>query len=155
MNHPIREGIGFGLTSGIITTLGLMVGLTSSTHSMKVVLSGILIIAIADALSDSFGMHISVESRTNKKKHIWISSISTFISKLIIGLSFIIPVILFPLNQAVIISIIWGLLLISLFSVYIAKKQREKCSHTIAEHLIIAIVVIVLTHYIGIWLSAG
>ncbi len=33
MKHSIKTGVSFGLTSGIITTLGLMVGLNSSTHS--------------------------------------------------------------------------------------------------------------------------
>jgi len=33
MNHSVEIGFSFGLTSGIITTLGLMVGLNSGTHS--------------------------------------------------------------------------------------------------------------------------
>jgi hypothetical protein len=49
MKDSIRTGISFGLTSAVITTLGLMVGLHSGTHSKIVVLAGILTIAIADA----------------------------------------------------------------------------------------------------------
>ena len=48
MNHSLRVGFSFGLTSGLITTLGLMVGLSSGTHSKLVVIGGILTIAIAD-----------------------------------------------------------------------------------------------------------
>ncbi len=50
MKAQIRKGFGFGLTSGIITTLGLIVGLHSSTHSKLAVIGGVIIIAIADAL---------------------------------------------------------------------------------------------------------
>ena len=32
MRESVKTGISFGLTSGVITTLGLMVGLHSGTH---------------------------------------------------------------------------------------------------------------------------
>ncbi|MBW2265656.1 MAG: hypothetical protein JRF28_05735, partial [Deltaproteobacteria bacterium] len=56
MKHALKTGLSFGLTSGTITTLGLMVGLHSGTHSKLVVLGGILTIAIADAFSDALGI---------------------------------------------------------------------------------------------------
>lgn len=49
MRHSFKVGFCFGITSGIITTLGLMVGLNSGTNSQLVVIGSILIIAIADA----------------------------------------------------------------------------------------------------------
>jgi len=49
MKHQLKTGVSFGLTSGIITTLGLMVGLHSGTQSRIAVVGGILTIAIADA----------------------------------------------------------------------------------------------------------
>ena len=62
MNHSIKVGVSFGITSGIITTLGMMVGLQSGTHSKLVVIGGVLMIAIADAFSDALGIHVSEES---------------------------------------------------------------------------------------------
>jgi len=151
MKTSIRKGLGFGLTSGIITTLGLIVGLNSGTHSKTIILGGILIIAVADAFSDSLGIHISEESgrKTIKTKEIWESTISTFIFKLIFALSFIIPILLFQLKTAVIISIIWGLFLLAIFSFYIAKQKNLNPTKAIAEHLIIAILVIFITNFIG------
>ncbi len=151
MKHPLKVGFSFGLTSGIITTLGLIVGLHSSTHSTSVIIGGILIIAIADALSDAMGIHIS-EASENKHttKEIWQATISTFLSKFAFALTFIIPLLLFQLPLAVIISIIWGLSLLSIFSFYLAKQQKKtKTWKVITEHLTIAVVVIILTHYIG------
>ena len=52
-NSSFKIGFGFGLASGVITTLGLMIGLFASTHSRVVVLGGILTIAIADSCSDA------------------------------------------------------------------------------------------------------
>ena len=53
MRHSLRIGFSFGITSAIITTLGLMVGLHSGTHSKLVVIGGVLTIAIEDAFSIS------------------------------------------------------------------------------------------------------
>ena len=155
MKHSIRTGFSFGLTSGIITTLGLMVGLHSGTHSKIAVLGGILTIAIADAFSDALGIHISEESE-NKHivKEIWESTISTFVSKLFFALTFIIPVLLFELPTAIVVSVIWGLSLLSVLSLRIAKGQKASSWKVIAEHLIVALVVIVATHYIGDWISS-
>lgn len=72
MKHSLKIGFSFGLTSGIITTLGLMVGLHSGTHSKLVVIGGVLIIAIADAFSDALGIHVSEESENKHvTKEIW------------------------------------------------------------------------------------
>ncbi len=155
MKVSIKKGLGFGLTSGIITTLGLIVGLNAGTHSKMVVLGGILTIAIADSLSDALGMHISEESTSKKiiNKEIWESTISTFLFKLIFALTFVIPVLFLELKIAVIVSIIWGLFLLTTFSFYIAKKQKEDPKKVIAEHLIIAVAVVIITHVLGNWIS--
>lgn len=155
MKHSLKTGFRFGLTSGIITTLGLMVGLHSGTHSKVAVIGGILIIAIADAFSDALGIHISEESENKHTvKEIWESTIFTFVSKFVFALTFIIPVLMFELSTAIVVSIIWGLSALSILSFRIAREQKAKPWKVIAEHLIIAVVVIVITHYVGDWISS-
>ncbi|MFH1210232.1 MAG: VIT1/CCC1 transporter family protein [archaeon] len=150
MNSSRKKGFGFGLTSGVITTLGLIVGLHSSTHLKSVVIGGVLIIAIADALSDALGIHVSEESENkHTEKEIWESTIYTFLAKFVFALTFLVPILLFELNTAIIISIIWGLLLIGIFSFYMAKNQKIKPFRVVLEHLIITIIVIIVTHYVG------
>ena len=154
MRHSLKTGLSFGLTSGIITTIGLMVGLNSGTHSKLVVIGGILTIAIADAFSDALGIHISEESENkHTATEIWESTISTFLSKFIFAISFIVPVLVFPLRTAIIISVIWGLSLLGIFSFYITKGQDTKPWKVVLEHLMIALVVIVITHYVGDWIG--
>lgn len=149
-------GFSFGLTSGIITTLGLMVGLHAGTRSKLVVLGGILTIAIADALSDALGIHISEESENkHTTREIWEATGSTFFSKFIFALTFIVPVLLFELSTAIVISIIWGFSLLSILSFSIAKEQGTRPWRVVAEHLIVALVVIVVTHYVGHWIASA
>ncbi len=155
MKHSLKIGFSFGITSGIITTLGLIVGLHSGTHSKIAVIGGILTIAIADAFSDALGIHISEESENrHTAKEIWLSTISTLLSKFIFAMTFIIPVLLFNLTTAIIVSIVWGLLILGLFSFYLAREQKTKAWKVIVEHELIAIVVIVLTHFVGYWISS-
>lgn len=155
MKHSIKVGFSFGLTSGVITTLGLMVGLYSGTHSKLVVIGGILIIAIADAFSDALGIHISEESENkHTEKEIWESTISTFLTKFIFALTFLIPILLFQLSTAIIVSIIWGMSLLSIFSFYIAREQKVRPCKVIIEHLVIAIIVIIITCYVGAWVNS-
>jgi VIT1/CCC1 family predicted Fe2+/Mn2+ transporter len=150
VRHSLQIGVSFGSTSGIITTLGLMVGLHSGTHSKIAVLSGILTIAIADAFSDALGIHVSEESENkHDAKEIWESTIFTFLSKFVFALSFIVPLFLFELSTAVIAGLIWGFSLLGVFSFLLAKSQKAKPLPVIAEHLLIAFAVIAITHHLG------
>jgi len=153
MKHSLKVGFSFGLTSGIITTLGLMVGLNSGTHSKLVVLGGILTIAVADSLSDALGIHIAEESEgKHTEKEIWQSTIATFITKFLFALTFVFPVIFFELTTAMIVSLIWGLLAISVLSYKVAKEHKLK---VVVEHIAITMIVIVVTHFVGAWIGSA
>ncbi len=154
MDHSIKVGFSFGVTSGIITTLGLLVGLNAGTHSKLAVLGGILTIAIADAFSDALGIHISEESENkHSPKEIWQSTISTFLSKFAFACLFIIPVLLFDLFTAVIVCVVGGLVVLSILSYSIAKKQKSNPWQAVVEHLVIALMVIFITHLVGDWIA--
>jgi len=154
LSHSKMVGFSFGITSGVVTTLGMMVGLYSSTGSQLAVLGGIFAIAIADAFSDSLGIHISEESEgKHSRKQIWDSTISTFLTKLVAAMSFAVPVVIFPLHTAVIVGVLWGLLLLTIFNCYLAKKEKRGAVPIVAEHLGIALAVVVVTFYVGKWVA--
>ena len=154
LNDAAKTGLSFGLTSGIITTLGLIVGLHSGPHSKVVVIGGILTIAVADAFSDALGIHVSQESQNrHSTKSIWESTLATFVAKFIVALTFVIPIVLLPMGIAVVASVLWGLLLLAGFSFFMAREQGVSTWGVVAEHVLIAFVVIVITHYLGVWLA--
>jgi VIT1/CCC1 family predicted Fe2+/Mn2+ transporter len=154
MRHSVKIGLCFGCTSGIITTLGLMVGLHSGTHLKLAVIGGILVIAIADAFSDALGIHISEESENkHSTKEVWESTFSTFLSKFVFASAFILPLLLFELSIAIVVNVIWGLSALAVLSFSIAKEQKAKAWRVVTEHLTIALAVIILAHYIGDWIS--
>lgn len=150
MNPALLTGLSFGSTSGIITTLGLMVGLQAGTNSKMVVIGGILTIAIADAFSDALGIHFSEEAEGEHTiREIWEATIFTFLAKFVFAASFLVPLIIFELPLAVIISVIYGLTLLGIFSFLMAKDQKVSPLMVVSEHLFIALVVVLLTHYVG------
>jgi len=149
MKRSVKKGFGFGITSGIITTLGLMVGLFSSTNSKIVVLGGILMIAIADAMSDALGIHLSEELSGKNCKEIWESTISTFTFKFVFATIFVIPILIFELQFAIIFSVFFGLLLLGIFSYFIAVQNKKNPLPVIAEHVVIATLVVIFTYFIG------
>jgi vacuolar iron transporter family protein len=154
MKQSLKIGICFGITSGIITTLGLMVGLSSGTNSQSIVIGGILMIAIADAFSDALGIHVSEESdKTRTNKEVWESTISTFVAKFLFALTFVVPVLFLSLNVAILVNIGWGIFVLSLLSYILAREHKESALKAITEHVGIAIVVIVSTYYVGEWIS--
>jgi vacuolar iron transporter family protein len=154
MKASWKTGISFGLTSGVITTLGLMVGLHSGTHSRAIVIGGILTIAIADAMSDALGIHVSEESKNSgPTRQIWEATLATFAAKFLVSLTFVVPVVFGPLEQAIVISVMWGLFLLTVLSFFVARAQGIAPWKVIGEHLFIALCVVAMTHVTGDWVN--
>ena len=153
-NKGARTGLFFGATSGVITTIGLIAGLNAGTRSLTAVLGGIFVIAIADAMSDALGIHLAEEADPNATtQHIWSATISTFFTKFIFSISFAVPLLYLPLGQAVVASVLWGIVVIVVLSYFLARAQGSSPWAIIAEHVGIAVLVVVLSHLIGGWVS--
>jgi VIT1/CCC1 family predicted Fe2+/Mn2+ transporter len=155
MIDSLKRGFSFGLTSGVITTLGLMVGLNSGTQSELAVIGGILTIAVADAFSDALGIHVSEESENeHTTKEIWEATLFTFLSKFLVAMTFTIPVILLELSTAIVVSVVWGFTLLGVLSFTMARYQGANPWKVVGEHLTILLLVVVVTNYIGSWIGA-
>ena len=153
MNESLRVGLGFGLTSGVITTLGLMIGLAVGSESKAIVLAGILTIAIADALSDALGVHISKEAEGDDHDEVWKATGWTFLFKFLVALSFVIPIVSLDLINAIQVSILYAFALLGTFSYFLAKWNKESPFKVITEHILITFVVIVLSYFVGSWIN--
>jgi len=156
MRQSFIQGGTFGLTSAIITTLGLMVGLHSGTHSRLAVIGGIATIAIADAFSDAFGMHVSQEAGNNGGGvvDLWLAAASVFVVKFFLALTFLVPVLLLDLTVATIASVAWGFGLLGVASYWIARSQQAEPWKAVAEHFVIGGVVVVINHFVGMLVAA-
>jgi VIT1/CCC1 family predicted Fe2+/Mn2+ transporter len=152
VKKSFKVGVSFGMVSGVLTTLGLLIGLGVSTQSKTAVIGGILTIAIADALSDAFGVHLSQEaSGDSSTKHVWEATISTFLSKFIFALTFLIPVYFLNIKYAIVVSSLWGLFLISLLSILISKgMDKKERVGVVLEHFVLFLLVVLSSYFIGV-----
>jgi VIT1/CCC1 family predicted Fe2+/Mn2+ transporter len=132
----------FGMTSATVTDLALIVGLNQTANAKMSIIAAILIIALADNISDSLGIHIFQESERIDRKEIWLSTSTNFITRILVSLTFMLLVIFLPMNLAVISSIVWGLLLLTFLSYTVAKDEGINPSLEVIKHLGIAILVI-------------
>lgn len=154
-SHQLITGISFGLTSGVITALGMIVGLHSATSSKLAVVAGIIVMAIADGLADAAGLHMAEETELEKgevkhtPREIWLTTLFTFLSVSGVILTFAIPILIFPLKIAVFLAIGWGMLLLIFFNFYTTKINKENPIKLIFEHILLAVFVVIVSYGVG------
>jgi vacuolar iron transporter family protein len=144
-----KTSFSFGSTSAIITNLALMAGLHSENNAKISIIGGIMVIALADNISDSFGIHIYQESENVATKKVWRSTILNFLSRVLVSLSFVGLLLMLPLNTAIISSIVWGLFLLAVISYMIAKNEDGNPYLSVLTHVLIAVSVILLSNIVG------
>lgn len=143
----------FGSTAAIITSMGLIAGLNYGNGSKMGIISALLIFAIADNVSDSFGIHVYKESEDSTSGEIFSTTFGNFLIRLLIALSFILLVLFLPANLILWLASFWGLLLLGILSYSIAKTKKTQVLREIAIHLLIAILVIVASKYLGLLIA--
>lgn len=155
MNNYLKKGMSkltrysFGSTSAIITNLALIIGLNTVSNAKLSIIGSLLMIGIADNVSDTLGIHIFQESEGLRQKQVWTSTFTNFFSRLLISLGFVFIIIFLPLSLAIIVSLIYGLFVLSVISYIIATNKKINPWLSIFEHLIIATIVITLSKIFG------
>jgi len=150
MSHLTR--FSFGATSAIITCLAFIVGLARSPNPRFAIIGSLLVIAIADNISDSLGIHIYQESDLKKSDVIRKSTVFNFITRFFVILVFILLISFLPLLYASVLSIAWGISLLIVLSYYIAREQQVNPYKAIVGHVGIAVVVIIISNYLSEWI---
>jgi VIT1/CCC1 family predicted Fe2+/Mn2+ transporter len=74
-------------------------------------------------------------------------------TKFFFTLTFVVPVLFLPLFTAIIVSLVWGFSILTVLSYLIAKAQGKRPWKIIVEHVLIAIVVIAISHLVGDWVA--
>lgn len=148
----------FGITSGVLTTTGLLVGVNAATESRLAVVSSILVIAMADSLSDSFGMYLSkLGERGNTPIEAVRYAFGTFAGKFMLPLTFALPFLfpVFSLPTAVIIDLAWGAVVLSVLSVEQALVSQKPVLRIVCRNIGLAILIVCLSTLIGTVVAAS
>jgi len=136
----------FGVTSGILTTSGLLVGVYSGTQSRLAVVVAIATIAIADSFSDAFGMYMSKTSERGVGRREAIRyACGTFIGKFVFPLTFIIPILFCSLRVGVMIDLIWGILGLVALSIEQSVVAREPIFPAVMRNVGLAVIIVIMS----------
>lgn len=151
MSHLTK--FSFGATSAIITSLAFIVSLSKIISPKLTIIGSLLVIAVADNISDSLGIHIYQESELKIPKVVAVSTIYNFLTRLVVIAIFILLVAFLPMEYAVIFSLAWGISLLVILSYFIAKEQKVNPYNAILQHVAIAILVIIASYFMREWIT--
>lgn len=137
----------FGATSSITTSLSLIVGLDSTAHPKVTIISALAVLAIADNISDSLGIHIYRESEKAHQTSLY--TFTNFFTRLVLTSIFAAIVLFLPNPVMVPVTIALGMIVLSVLSYGIAVDQKINPVKEILKHLCIAVIAIIVSHFVG------
>lgn len=147
--------ISYGGSAAIVTSMALVSGLDAAGATKSVAVSALLIAALADNLTDSLSIHIFQESEQLEQKEAFAGTVTNFVTRLLVCLSFALLVGFLPISIAVESIIVWGMSLLAALTFMVARERKVGVLLEIAKHLLVAAAVIIVSKAIGHWISAA
>jgi VIT1/CCC1 family predicted Fe2+/Mn2+ transporter len=144
--------LSFGSPAAIATGMGLIVGLNAATAVKSTIVTSLLILGIADNLTDSLSVHIYQESERLPERSAFRTTVANFFARFLISTTFIIILLLLPVSTAIPVSLVWGFVLLSVLSYFLARTRGVGAVAEILKHCAVAFVVIAISRAIGVWL---
>jgi len=154
MTRPPPRQVAFGSSSAIVTSLGLIVGFGAAAVSRAALVSGLLIIGLADNISDSLSIHIYQESENLETGSAFKATLTNFLARLIIAITFVGIVLLSRPSIAVAVSVAWGVLLLGALTYRVARIRQVSPWPEMMRHLVVALIVIGVSRGLGGWIAS-
>ena len=142
----------FGGTSAVVTSMGLIIGLGSATTGTATIVSGLLIVAVADNITDSLSIHVYQEAEKLEARPAFRATLTNFVARLLVALTFAIIVLVLPDPYAGIVALAWGFFLLAGLSYVVARARDVRPVPEVGKHLGVAILVIAASRLIGSWI---
>jgi VIT1/CCC1 family predicted Fe2+/Mn2+ transporter len=143
----------FGSTAAIVTSVGLIVGFGAAAVSRSAIISGLLIFAIADNLSDSLSIHVYQESENLETRSAFRATLTNFAARFLVVMTFVGIVLASPPSVAPVVSVAWGMVLLAAISHGVARARNAPPRQEMLKHLLIALAVIAVSRLLGGWIA--
>jgi VIT1/CCC1 family predicted Fe2+/Mn2+ transporter len=144
--------LSYGSTAAIVTSMGLIVGLTGDLGSRAAVISSLLLVAVADNLSDSLAIHSYQESEKLDARQSFRSTVGNFFARLVVAGSFVVLAVFVPSGYLIQVALVWGLLLLGTLTFLVARSRGIAPMVEVGKHVAVAAVVVLLSRVIGNWI---
>ena len=152
MFKPSR--ISFGGTAAIVTSMALIAGLDAAKAGRVGMVSALLIAAVADNLTDSLSVHMYQESQRLEQQEVFLGTVTNFATRLLVCLSFVLIMLLFPPHVAAVGGLFWGLTLLLVMTLLLARYRQVSVASEIVKHLGVAVLIIFVSKQVGRWIAA-
>ena len=139
----------FGATSSTVTSLGVIFGFLLSGNPRAYVIASLLVIAVADNVADSLGIHIYRESTSSKKENTRMFTLSNFMTRFGITFTFVLLFASLPIVWAAVSCTVIGFGILIFLSYLIAEQRKTNKLTQIVTHLGVAIPVIIISYFLG------
>ena len=145
--------ISFGGTAAIVTSMGLILGLDAATSSQRTIVSSLLIVALADNLTDSLSVHVYQEAERLESHQAFMATAANFVTRLLASLSFVALVIVTPRVLLIMVAGLWGFLLLTLLTYRLARARGANVGQEIMRHFAVAATVLLINRLLGTWIA--
>ncbi|MBN2465115.1 CYTH domain-containing protein [candidate division WOR-3 bacterium] len=143
------QGLACGIVGGVMTTLGVIIGVTFGVGSTVAVASSILAIALSDSFADAAALFTAeLMSPFASRSKAFLRGGTYFVGKAVISSSFIIPFLVIPqahMFWALAAAAGWGVIITVLLSVPISIVESSRLRSTLARQIGVLALISVLT----------
>ena len=146
--------VSFGAASAVVTSIGLIIGFSAAGIAKPTIIAGLLIVGLADNLTDSLSIHIYQESERLEQRAAFKATVGNFAARLIISLSFVLLVLAFSSANALLASLAWGVALLGGLTWLVAQNRGASVIAELCKHLTLAAVVVAASYATGTLINA-
>lgn len=154
IDKDTRQGLFFGINSGILATVGLIAGIAQTTSNPMFIIVSVASLSISDTLAEGYGMYLSKKAEdTNATGYGPIfSMVSILLVKTFIMMFFLLPL-LFCWDLRVFKNLMWPIaysaIVLIVIDIQLGKLRNEPPTKYLIAHLLILIVILISTKMLG------
>ena len=145
------QGATFGVMEATVMLLGVMTGL-SATGNRFILVIGLLMAGLADAVANGVGFHVSEETRKgHTQREVWKTMLFAFLGTSLTVAIMILPVLLLPVKQAVITAWIIGVIILCSLGYAVGRIAKRTSPYKLMlEYLAFGVLASMLCYGLGV-----
>lgn len=147
-NNTITD-LTFGVTSGLMTAVGILIGVYSANPSKLFVASALLALAISDSPSEAFAMYNSKISEGSSPAMAMKYALCAMSGNIIIPLVFLLPLFFLTLSATVSFNLILAAVILITLSTAHSLANQESVFKNVSKNLLLAVGIVVAAHLAG------
>ena len=148
---PVKDlniGMSFGIISGILTTIGIILGNVGAATSKKIIILNLIALALSDSFSDALGIYYGSYADDEDFKKSIKEGINAFIGKSIIPLTMALIFYLLSMSNAILLN-----LLLAIGGIILITIKLFGINRVLAMNMTAFVGIVTLNYFVGQYLG--